>query len=396
MRDRLSGLDGIRGLAALFVVLHHTYLRSFPGYPAATGPLWTGWLIYGRFAVVLFIVLSGFCLAASPASHGWRLDGLGRYASHRAWRILPPYWAALVFSLLIAWLVVPQPGLPAPDARSAAVHGLLVQNLFTATSPNRALWSIAIEVQLYLALPVLLLLVRWSGALAMLGAVALVMLGFGAFSSPVFLANAAPDLGGLFAMGVVAAGIVAASERVRALPWHWLALAAAAPVLAVIAWQGSVWTLNNTFWIDLALGPAIGCLLAAVVTDKPPALVRALESRPLRSLGSFSYSLYLTHAPIIIAVYYGLLEGHVAPGVPAFAVMVAIAVPLTVGFARLFAGVFELPFQRHRGRAAFRDMLPRRRRRPDARPRPTESGSRPGPPDERDVEGVGAAPGLGG
>jgi len=371
MRDRLSGLDGIRGLAALFVVLHHTYLRSFPGYPAATGPLWTGWLIYGRFAVVLFIVLSGFCLAAAPARHGWRLDGagrydgIGRYANRRAWRILPPYWAALVFSLLIAWLVVPQPGLPAPDARSAAVHGLLVQNLFTATSPNRALWSIAIEVQLYLALPVLLLLVRWSGALAMLGAVALVMLGFGAFSSPVFLANAAPDLGGLFAMGVVAAGIVAASERVRALPWHWLALAAAAPVLAVIAWQGSVWTLNNTFWIDLALGPAIGCLLAAVVTDKPPALVRALESRPLRSLGSFSYSLYLTHAPIVVVIYHEFVAGRVPQGVPSFLVSLALILPATLIFARIFAAVFELPFQRHRGWRPLLDRARALRRRED-------------------------------
>jgi len=47
-RRRLGGLDGIRGLAALFVVLHHTYLRSFPGYPANTGPLWTGWLINNK------------------------------------------------------------------------------------------------------------------------------------------------------------------------------------------------------------------------------------------------------------------------------------------------------------------------------------------------------------
>ena len=36
--SRIVGLDGIRGLAALFVVIHHCYLASFPGYPRVTGP----------------------------------------------------------------------------------------------------------------------------------------------------------------------------------------------------------------------------------------------------------------------------------------------------------------------------------------------------------------------
>src|SRR5262245_10056905 len=302
--DRLSGLDGIRGLAALYVVLYHTYLRSFPGNPVVTGPWWTAWLIYGRFAVVTFIVLSGFCLASSPARHGWRLAGLGRYASRRAWRSLPPYWATLAFSLAVAWLVVPQPGQAEPNTRSVVVHGLLLQNVVASNSPNRALWSIAVEAQLYVALPIMLLVVRRAGAFLMLAAVALVMIGIGTLASPNFIWVSAPDLGGLFAVGVVAAGIFTASERVRSWPWHWLALAAASPVLAVMVWRGSVWTINNLFWVDLAIGPAIGCLLVAVVTGKPATLVRALDSRPLTSLGSFSYSLYLTHSPIVVVIYY--------------------------------------------------------------------------------------------
>src|SRR3954454_5208955 len=66
-RPRLAGLDGVRGLAALFVVIHHVFLRAFPGYPVDRAPFWAGWFIYGRFAVVVFIVLSGFSLALSPA-----------------------------------------------------------------------------------------------------------------------------------------------------------------------------------------------------------------------------------------------------------------------------------------------------------------------------------------
>jgi hypothetical protein len=41
--------------------------------------------------------------------------------------------------------------------------------------------------------------------------------------------------------------------------------------------------------------------------------------------------------------------GRIGPGMPTFLVLTAVLVPVTVCFARLFAAVFELPFQRHRG-----------------------------------------------
>src|SRR4051812_33755479 len=117
-RSRLAGLDGIRGLAAVFVVVNHIFLRTFPGYPVDRAPFWAGWFIYGRFAVVVFIVLSGFSLALSPARHGWRLGSASRFARRRARRILPAYWAALAFSLAVAWLLLapPRQGAPRPEA----------------------------------------------------------------------------------------------------------------------------------------------------------------------------------------------------------------------------------------------------------------------------------------
>src|SRR4051794_13333767 len=99
-RTWLIGLDGIRGLAALFVVLHHCWFESFPGYPDNTGPAWTAWLLYGHLAVLVFMVLSGFSLGIAPARKGWRIDDLRRYAHRRAWRILPPYWPALLLSVI--------------------------------------------------------------------------------------------------------------------------------------------------------------------------------------------------------------------------------------------------------------------------------------------------------
>jgi peptidoglycan/LPS O-acetylase OafA/YrhL len=329
------------------------FLRSFHGYPVDHAPFWAAWLIYGRFAVVVFIVLSGFSLALSPARRGWRLDSRSAFARRRARRILPPYWAALAFSLAVAWLVIPQPGHGVPDATSVVVNGLLVQNIVVAHSPNAAFWSMAVEAQLYLLLPLLLLVVRRRGAAVMVAVVAAAVALIGIFGPHIprldtFVIQSAPDLAALFAVGIVAAGIVVASDARRSWPWGWFALAAVAPVVAVIGWRGSVWTLGHLYWIDLALGPAIACLLAALATGRPVALLRLLDARPLRSLGSFSYSLYLTHAPIVAIVCERIVSGRVASGVPAFLVSLALALPLTIVFARLFAAVFEIPFQRRR------------------------------------------------
>jgi peptidoglycan/LPS O-acetylase OafA/YrhL len=352
-RGRLAGLDGLRGLAALYVVVNHVFLRAFPGYPVDHAPFWAAWFIYGRFAVVVFIVLSGFSLALSPARHGWRLDAVSRFARRRARRILPAYWAALLFSLAIAWLVVPPPGQGLPNAKSVVVNGLLVQNLVGAPSPNRSFWSLAVEAQLYLLFPLLLLMVRRWGAVAMVATVTLVVAAVAIVGPHVsrldtFVTQSPPDLAALFAVGILAAGIVQAGNTRRSWPWHWLALAAAAPVIVTIWWQGSVWTLDNLLWVDLALGPAVACLLAALATGHPARLLRLLDARPIRSLGACSYSLYLTHGPIVVVVYEELVAGRVAQGVPAFVVSLALVLPLTIAFARVFARIFETPSRRRR------------------------------------------------
>ncbi len=360
---RVVGLDGIRGLAALFVVLNHIFERAWPGYPDGNhAPVWAAWLIYGRGAVAMFIALSGFSLGLGPARSGWRLGSIATYAHRRAWRILPPYWAALGFSLVMTWYVLAQPYLPVPNGKSVVVYGLLVQDVFAVGSPNRAFWSIAIEVQLYVLLPLLLLLVRRVSARAMVGLVAAIVVTIGVLGPHVALMNTAlvkftPDLAVLFAVGLLASGIVTAGERTRSWPWAGCALAAAIPAIALMVVRGSVWSNLNLFWLDLAWAPAIGCFLAAVATSRPRPIVRFLDSRIPRSLGACSYSLYLTHAPIVIAVSYGLVLGRVATGTPAFFVLAAILLPVTVGFARLFAAVFELPFQRHRGWIPLRQAM---------------------------------------
>ncbi|GLZ28897.1 acyltransferase [Lentzea sp. NBRC 105346] len=365
----MAGLDGIRGLAALFVVLHHSWLMSFPGFPAPVGPWWAAWLAYGHFAVVIFIVLSGFSLAVSPARNEWRINSLRRFAFRRAWRILPPYWPALLYSCIVAWTLVPQPGEGAPTLKSIVVHGLLLQDVFGSPSPNGAFWSIAVEAQLYLVFPLMLLIIRRWGASVMLSAVTLTVVLVGALAPIVRpvgeLMRFTPQFAALFALGAVAAGIVVAADRWRALPWHWFSLAAAVPVALFIAIIGPEWTVKHFFWVDLSLGPAFGFLLAAVATGRPRSFVWLLDTRPVRSLGSFSYSLYLIHAPIVVSVHTLLIAPNTEPGVGQFLITLAVCVPLSVVAARLFAGVFELPFTRNRSVEALKQALLRRNNQPE-------------------------------
>lgn len=345
--SRVAGLDGIRGLAALYVVVHHCWLLSFPGYPANTGPGWLGWLVHGRLAVVAFIVLSGFSLAISPARDGWRLGGVLRFARRRAWRVLPPYWAALVVSLLIAGAVPSLPMSAPPTVRSVVVYGLLLQDVVAAPAPNGAFWSIAVETGLYLAFPVLLLVRRRAGAAALLAAVTVpvILLGLlhpGASASDKAIGYAL-ELAPLFTLGVLAAGIVTANDRIRRLPWCRLAALAAAPVLLLVVARGATWTVRHYYWVDLAAGPAIAMFLAAVATRRPAALVRLLDSGPLRALGGCSFSLYLTHLPIAALVSRRLVAPHVGPGPSAFWATLAVALPLCLVVARAFAAAFEGP-----------------------------------------------------
>jgi peptidoglycan/LPS O-acetylase OafA/YrhL len=360
-RARVDGLDGLRGLAALFVVLHHSFLFNVPGFPYNTGPFWLSWLSYGHFAVAVFITLSGFSLGISPARKGWTLGGKARFAQRRAWRILPPYWAALVYSLIIAWAIVPQPDSGPPTGKSVVVYSLLLQDIFGSPTPNSAFWSIAVEAQLYLFFPLLLLLLRRYGGAVMLTAVTIPVVAIGLLAPHSHLVNTllrlTPQFAPLFGIGLLAAGIVRAGDRIRRLPLGWLSGLAAVPVIALIAAKGTVWTVGHFFWVDLAAAPAIALLLAAVATDRPAALVWLLDTRPVRSLGRFSYSLYLVHAPIVVVVWTKLIAPHYRPGVTAFGLTLAVAVPVSLVFARLFAAVFEIPFQRYRSWTALRAAI---------------------------------------
>lgn len=348
---RVAGLDGLRGLLALYVVVHHCWLLCYPGYPANTGPGWGGWLIHGRLAVVAFIVLSGFSLAIAPARNGWRLGGVLRFAGRRARRILPAYWAALLVSVVLGLIAGPLPMSHAPTWRTVVVYGLMLQDFIAAPAPNGAFWSIAVEAALYLAFPLLLLIRARFGAVVTLTVACLPVLVAGPGAAIGYTWEMAP----LFTLGMLAAGVqrsfrgasrLLSSGLLRGRAWWWLSALAAVPVLAVIAWNGSVWTARHYFWIDLAIGPAIALLLIAVASRPPGGF---LDSRPMTMLGNCSYSLYLIHVPVVALV-------SLTVGSTSFPLVAALAVPAAVLAATLFARLFERPFMPGRMRSCERNL----------------------------------------
>ena len=95
---------------------------------------------------------------------------------------------------------------------------------------------------------------------------------------------------------------------------------------------------------------ALGALITVAVVLGSPRATRLLSTPLAEWLGRVSFSLYLVHLPIVVVVSRTLTGHHLVPrGLPLFLVTLAVAVPLALGFARLFAAVFEIPFQRHRG-----------------------------------------------
>src|SRR5205807_888516 len=106
------------------------------------------WLFgFDHYAVTTFIVISGFCLMLPVAIAGGTLKGGAKqFYQRRARRILPPYYAALALSVAIALAR----GVPVTNG-SLISHALLIHDFGASWifDINGALWSIAVEWQLY-------------------------------------------------------------------------------------------------------------------------------------------------------------------------------------------------------------------------------------------------------
>jgi peptidoglycan/LPS O-acetylase OafA/YrhL len=163
-------LEALRGLAALMVVGHHTFLDS-----------WTHILFNGSAAVTLFFVLSGYVLGLSlRRGSGTRLKQFCLFLWNRVFRIYPAYFATTL-AFWIYWQWYPfrggGSGLLSLFANMHLTRLQQIENfLFLNQSINHVTWSLKVEMVGSVVLPLLHFLsrkLRWRGSILLLAAMVL-------------------------------------------------------------------------------------------------------------------------------------------------------------------------------------------------------------------------------
>jgi len=292
---RYHSLDQWRGFAALWVMVFHAvevWLNLTPG-------LLPGWLgtfcNHGWLGANLFFVISGYCIAERCARE-YRARGTVRsFLADRLLRIYPPYWVALLGVILLnvaATLVNDaafKPGNPLPDGGQGwlLAFGALE---YWARVPDYLLvaWTLSFEVGFYFLAALCLGLASgtrrpWAGwALGGL----LVVAGL----SPVRMLLPLLALWPQFALG----GIV--WLLLHAVPSTGARLGVASGLFSIVAVAGWHLAPGGGFSLVFVCGCAF-LLLVLYPLDRRIAAAPAL--RWLGWCGTFSYSLYLLHAPIV-------------------------------------------------------------------------------------------------
>lgn len=340
----IRGLTAVRGVAALAVVAFHAALLS----NVAGHSIWPGFQ-YGWAGVDLFFVLSGFLLALPVLR---KPEGIATgsfwkgYLKRRVLRIGPPYYAAIAFALGLPWLlrgagVATQSftGSSAPATWSdVALHATFLHTFTQSSflSLNAAFWTLGVEAQAYLAIPLLAWAATRRRGTWVLGALAAsgMVLRFVTYGHP-GIDMVTWQLPGF--LPHFAFGVLAARAYVRHGPgkpaYAALAFTAAALTLVVLVPTGvnQAWDTRFQHTVVralLAAALAVGVWAAAGVAS-PSRWFRLVEGS-----GTVSYSLYLTHIPVLEAT-------RAWAGLPfplylalAFAVTLAVAVPFYVAFER--------------------------------------------------------------
>ena len=376
--QHVAYLDGLRALAALFVVLHHCFLQvDFRAVhlPKLLGGC-IGLLAFGHYAVDVFIVLSGFCLALpSVKGDGHLSGGAFNFLVKRARRILPPYYLALAFSLLLIYFAIGHKtgthwdvSLPV-DRKSFITHVFLVQDMFSDTTPkiNHAFWSISVEWRIYFLFPLLMALRRrWGSVTVAFSSVAVSYLAryIGNHLHPfsqlggIAMFGAAPQYLGLFAMGLlgadVAFGRTSLMSHLRKPNFAWMLLVLSTLIMIVVSkvklWHGGVIAIS---YADFFVGLWATSLMIAAANTKTGWLNKALSWRPLVAIGTFAYSIYLIHGPLIQVIWQYILFPLRSNPLLMFLGLCIVGTPLIVGCSYLFFLLCERPFLNRRKRETF-------------------------------------------
>jgi peptidoglycan/LPS O-acetylase OafA/YrhL len=356
---RVDSLTGMRALAVLLVVGTHAAY--------GTGKLTHGYigLVYSRLeiGVPIFFVLSGFLLFApwvKAAAAGHPPPQVGSYLRRRVRRIMPAYVITVVFAYVLFEFrsTEPNPG----QTWAGLIRYLTLTQIYTddylSTNLHQGLtqmWSLAVEVAFYAALPLLaylLLVVVCRGAwrpellLAVLAALAAV--------SPVWLivlhtTDWLPNSAGMwlpahlacFAGGMALAVLRATGVRCFAAAVIPLALASYLVVSTPLAGDAT----TSPVMLFQPVTKTVFYAVIATLVVAPLALgdrgryARLLSSRPMVWLGEISYEIFLIHVMLMGIAMGSVLRWPVFTGSAAglFVVTLVLTVPLAWALHRVTA-----------------------------------------------------------
>ena len=320
-------LDGLRGLAVLMVIVVHAYRYS--GIASAG-------ILLGRFAsagwigVTLFFVLSGFLISGILFDTSGKPHYLRDFYGRRSLRIIPLYSAFLLCYFFVVPHVeflasrLPQPGSQVPYwSYLTNMKDFLFPSAASA-EPIDPLWSLAVEEQVYLFWPLVILLVPRRRFCHFLLATVVASFAW-RFGTRAAAASVESSYAWTFSnLEAFAAGAaVAWGTRYAPATLHRLArlvLPAAGGIVAGM-WIGQ---RHFSFWLGplqmltVGMSAAIwmfAALIGVIITTPATTRLNAMLSlKALRLTGRYSYSMYLVHAPLIAlllptVVQYGPSEG---------------------------------------------------------------------------------------
>ena len=326
---RFPIIQSLRGFAALWVVLFHAEEGKQIDRLMAALPHFVGDAVFraGHFGVAVFFALSGFVIAHSLRDLPLNGRTFGRFVLRRAVRLDPPYWMAIALAIAFAYLSarVKHEPYAVPSLADLGAHMTYLQVILGMPVINTAFWTLTYEFQFYLFLAGILTLaaagrsgtaqaVAWGFmyVLAFVGAVG----GFGWVREGVFL-----DLWPAFFIG---------SLCYRAVDDRLARIALGPLVLAIAAVH------NPTMLVSAATALF---LLAATVTG----IAQRRSRIPFaQHLGAISYSLYLTHNPLIGATGFAVRRVVGTSALADLVSLVVIVAACVVG-ASLFWWAIERP-----------------------------------------------------
>ena len=312
IRSFLPAVEGMRACAAIGVVITHVAFQT--GHSSGVDGR-----LYGRFdlAVAVFFALSGFLLwrghAAAARGLGSR-PSTGHYLRSRVVRIMPAYLVAVVVILAL----LPDADHPNLTVWLANLSLTQVYVPLTLTHGLTQMWSLSVEVTFYLALPILALLAAGLPVRARVPAIAALGVaswfwGWIPFVAPAGLnpLNWPPAFFSWFAAGMLLAEWVhspigwphrLARRRVLMAFVVVVAYLVAASPLAGPA--GLVPSSAAQFTVKTAMGALVAAgLVAPLVLDRPDTGHRVLGTRPMVTLGRWSYGIFIWHLAALTMVF---------------------------------------------------------------------------------------------